>query len=66
MIERMSMHAIWGTLSGIFTAILIVLFALIVAWAWSSARRNAFEAAARLPLEEDDATGSQGRREQQP
>jgi len=41
------------TLSGILTGILIVLFSGIVIWAWSSARRKAFDAAARLPLEED-------------
>ena len=47
------MHGIAGILSGLFTALLIVLFTLIVAWAWSSARRATFDAAARLPLEED-------------
>jgi cytochrome c oxidase cbb3-type subunit IV len=47
------MQGIAGLLSGIFTALLIVLFTLIVAWAWSSARRATFDAAARLPLEED-------------
>ncbi len=42
-----------GTISGIVTAILIVLFLGIVGWAWSSKRRATYEAAARLPLEED-------------
>jgi cytochrome c oxidase cbb3-type subunit 4 len=42
-----------GVLSGIFTAILLVAFIGIVAWAWSSRRRSQFEAAAQLPLEED-------------
>lgn len=42
-----------GVLSGIFTVILLVAFIGIVAWAWSSRRRDQFEAAARLPLEED-------------
>jgi cytochrome c oxidase cbb3-type subunit 4 len=42
-----------GTLSGIVTAILIVLFIGTWVWAWSSRRREQFDAAARLPLEED-------------
>lgn len=45
------------TLRGILTGILIVLFSGIVIWAWSSARRKAFDAAARLPLEEDQPAG---------
>lgn len=47
------MAALLPTLSGVMTAILIVLFAGIVAWAWSGRRRAAFDATARLPLEED-------------
>jgi cytochrome c oxidase cbb3-type subunit 4 len=42
-----------GTLSGIVTAILIVLFVGVWVWAYSSRRRTQFEEAARLPLEED-------------
>jgi len=42
-----------GLLSGIFTALLLLAFIGIVAWAWSSRRREQFDAAARLPLEED-------------
>jgi cytochrome c oxidase cbb3-type subunit IV len=44
-----------GTLSGIFTAVMIILLAAIAAWAWSGKRRAAFDAAARAPLEEDAA-----------
>ena len=40
--------------AGITVAALIT-FLGIVAWAWSSRRRADFEAAARLPLDEDDA-----------
>jgi cytochrome c oxidase cbb3-type subunit 4 len=47
------MSALYGTLSGIFTALLIVLFTGLVMWAWSSRRRESFDASARLPLEED-------------
>ena len=42
-----------GTLSGIVTAILIVVFIGMVLWAYSSRRRERFDAAARVPLEED-------------
>ena len=37
------------------TVVLLAVFIGIVAWAWSSRRRADFEAAARLPLDEDDA-----------
>jgi cytochrome c oxidase cbb3-type subunit 4 len=47
-----------GTLSGIVTAILIVLFLGVWVWAYSSRRRAQFDEAARLPLEED----SEGRK----
>jgi cytochrome c oxidase cbb3-type subunit 4 len=42
-----------GTLSGIVTAILIVLFLGVWVWAYSSRRREQFNLAARMPLEED-------------
>jgi cytochrome c oxidase cbb3-type subunit 4 len=42
-----------GTLSGIVTAILLVAFLGIVAWAWSRKRKKDFDAAARQPLERD-------------
>ena len=38
---------------GIVTGVLLVLFVWLVAWAWSKARKPAFDAAARAPLEED-------------
>jgi cytochrome c oxidase cbb3-type subunit 4 len=41
-----------GTLSGIVTAILIVLFVGVCAWAFSPRRQAQFDAAARAPLEE--------------
>ena len=41
------------TFRGIVTAVLLALFVWLVVWAWSKARRPDFEAAARLPLEED-------------
>jgi cytochrome c oxidase cbb3-type subunit IV len=42
-----------GTLSGIFTAILLVLFVGMWVWAFSSRRRARFEEAARMPLEDE-------------
>jgi len=40
------LHAIW-------TVVLLVLFIGIVAWAWSGKRKARFDAAARLPFDED-------------
>jgi cytochrome c oxidase cbb3-type subunit 4 len=39
-------HSIW-------TVLLLVLFIGIWAWAWSKRRKNAFDAAAHLPFEDD-------------
>ena len=44
----------FSTIAGISTAILIVIFLGIVAWAYSSRRRDDFAAAAQLPLLKDD------------
>jgi cytochrome c oxidase cbb3-type subunit IV len=43
----------FGTLSGIVTAILLVLFLGVWVWAYSSRRKEQFSRAARMPLEED-------------
>lgn len=45
-----------GTLAGIVTAILLVAFLAVVAWAYSARRKQDFEAAARQPLDHGDAT----------
>jgi cytochrome c oxidase cbb3-type subunit IV len=42
-----------NTFRGIVTGTLLVLFIWLVIWAWSKARRADFEAAARLPLDEE-------------
>ena len=44
-----------GTFRGILTAILMVLFIGLVFWAYSRRRDAEFEAAARLPLADEDA-----------
>src|SRR5690606_18338673 len=42
-----------AVISGIVTAVLLVMFIGGWIWAWSPARRTEFDAAAQLPLEED-------------
>ncbi len=44
-----------GVVSGIVTAVLLVSFLIGVAWAYSARRRAEFDAAARLPLEDQEA-----------
>ena len=41
----------------LITALLFIVFIGIVLWAWSARRRTDFEAAARLPLDDDQAAG---------
>ena len=43
-----------GIVSGIVTAVLLVVFLGVVAWAWSHRRKPDFDAAARLPLHDND------------
>jgi cytochrome c oxidase cbb3-type subunit 4 len=40
-------------LRGIATVLAMGAFVAVVLWAWSRRRREAFDAASRLPLEED-------------
>ena len=42
--------------SGIVTSILLVLFLAGWVWAWSPKRKNEFDAAAKMPLDEDRET----------
>jgi cytochrome c oxidase cbb3-type subunit 4 len=44
----------------IVTVAAFVTFIGIVVWAWSGARRERFEAAARLPLEDDELQRDRG------
>jgi len=39
---------------GLVTAVLLGLFVWLIAWCWSRARKPGFDAAARMPLEEDE------------
>ncbi len=43
-----------GTWSGIVTGVLIVLFVAVWIWAYSKRRKSSFDAASRLPLDEED------------
>ena len=40
-------------ITGLITALLIVIFCAIVGWAYSSRRNSDFEAMARVPLADD-------------
>lgn len=42
-----------GIIQGIFIICMLLLFVGTVFWAWSGKRKINFDAAARLPLEED-------------
>lgn len=42
-----------GVVRGLLTLVMIIAFAGVVFWAWSSRRRKDFEAAARMPLEDE-------------
>ena len=44
-----------GTLRGLYTALLLLIFIGICVWAYSKRRKSDFEEAANLPLEGDDA-----------
>jgi cytochrome c oxidase cbb3-type subunit 4 len=43
-----------GLARSIVTVMAFATFIGIIAWAWSGARRERFDAAARLPLEDDE------------
>ncbi|TLU66331.1 CcoQ/FixQ family Cbb3-type cytochrome c oxidase assembly chaperone [Thalassotalea litorea] len=44
----------YGTLRGIFTVIIFVLFIIIVVWAFSRKRKTSFDEAANSIFDEDD------------
>ena len=45
-------------LSGIVTAVLLLLFVAGWIWAWRPARKAQFDAAARMPLLDDEEPGA--------
>ncbi|MFT3905117.1 MAG: CcoQ/FixQ family Cbb3-type cytochrome c oxidase assembly chaperone [Steroidobacteraceae bacterium] len=60
------MNETLGIINGLVIALLIVLYSGLVLWAWSSRRRAAFDAAAHLPLEEDNGAPPHPSQEQRP
>ncbi len=51
------------TFRGLVTGVLLVLFCWLTVWAWSKARKPHFDAAARLPLEDEPSTDDANRDE---
>jgi len=54
-----------GELRGLVTAALLILFLALVFWAWSRKRKDTFDRAARMPLEDDPPASEYKEREQQ-
>jgi cytochrome c oxidase cbb3-type subunit 4 len=52
----------YSDLSSIMTVVMMAVFIGIVLWAWSGKRRADFDAAARVPLEDDAPVGRTDRR----
>lgn len=50
-----------GTFRGLITAALLGLFVALVIWAYSGRRRHEFDAAARLPFEDDELEAARPR-----
>ncbi len=48
------MNTILGIIFSSWTVIVCVVFLGVCGWAWSSARREEFDAAANIPFEPDD------------
>jgi cytochrome c oxidase cbb3-type subunit IV len=46
-----------GVLLSFWTLFVVVVFFGVVIWAWSRRRKAEFDAAARIPLEDDDVNG---------
>jgi cytochrome c oxidase cbb3-type subunit 4 len=44
-----------GLWRGIYTVVMLVLFIGVWAWAWSAKRKSVFDAAAQMPLEDEEA-----------
>jgi len=51
----------FGEIYGWLTLLVMTAFMGVAVWAWSSGRRSTYEAAAKLPLEEDDPASGSGK-----
>ena len=49
-----------GLIHSVWTVLLVILFLGIVFWAFSGRRKQSFDAAARIPLENDDVPDVSG------
>ena len=49
-----------GLIHSIWTLLLVAIFIGIIAWAFSRRRKQSFDAAARMPLEDDDVPDTSG------
>jgi cytochrome c oxidase cbb3-type subunit 4 len=49
-----------GTISGIVTAVFVIVFIGIVWWAFSKGNKQRFEEDGQLPFSEDDTSAKQG------
>jgi len=50
----------WATTGGVMTVLALLLFVGVAIWAWSPARKQRFDEAAQIPLQ-DDADDIPGR-----
>jgi cytochrome c oxidase cbb3-type subunit 4 len=55
----------YSELSSIMTVVMMTVFIGIVLWAWSGKRREDFEAAARVPLDDDEPVSDASTRRHQ-
>jgi cbb3-type cytochrome oxidase subunit 3 len=51
------MESITGLVRGIMSGVLLTMFVGLWMWVYAAKRRHSFEAASRLPLEEDGSGG---------
>ena len=47
-----------ATVHAVLTVLMMVAFIALIVWAWSGKRRQAFDEAARLPLDDDNEVTS--------
>ena len=57
------MNLDFGSIHAVWTVLLVILFLGIVFWAYSRKRKADFEAAARLPLDDDFEPADKNREE---
>ena len=55
----------YSEMSSIMTVVMMTVFIGIVLWAWSGKRREDFEAAARVPLDDDEPVAAVSTRRHQ-